>query len=236
MNENLKIFPLGDRAITIEFGNRISSELNDRVLSLAHFFTQNHFSGMNEIVPAYGSLTVFYNVYEVRKSFPGYSTAFDAVKGIIETALQNTTVFKKPKARLIRIPVCFDAEFAIDLEFVARENKLLPEATIEIFVNKTYRVFLLGFLPGFAYMGEVEEQIATPRKAAPRLQVPEGSVGIAGRQTGIYSLESPGGWQIIGRTPIRLFDPQNEPPTFLQAGDEVRFYEIDKNAFHVKKP
>jgi inhibitor of KinA len=85
-------------------------------------------------------------------------------------------------------------------------------------------------------MGEVEEQIATPRKAEPQVRVPEGSVGIAGRQTGIYSLESPGGWQIIGRTPIRLFDPRNEPPTFLQPGDEVRFYEIDKNAFHVKKP
>jgi inhibitor of KinA len=236
MNENLKIFPLGDRAITIEFGNRISSELNDRVLSLTHFFTQNPFSGMTEIVPAYGSLTVFYDVYEVRKSFPDYSTVFDAVKGIIETALRNATVLNKREVRLIRIPVCFDAEFAIDLEFVARENKLSPEAMIEIFVNKTYRVFLLGFLPGFAYMGEVEEQIATPRKAAPRVRVPEGSVGIAGRQTGIYSLESPGGWQIIGRTPIRLFDPQNEPPTFLQAGDEVRFYEIDKNAFHVKKP
>jgi KipI family sensor histidine kinase inhibitor len=126
---------------------------------------------------------------------------------------------------LIEIPVCFDERYALDLNFVASSNDLSPDKVIEIFLAVTYRVYMLGFLPGFSYMGEVDRRIATPRKSSPRLKVPKGSVGIAGKQTGIYSLESPGGWQIIGRTDIELFTPQAESPTFLHAGDSVRFYE-----------
>jgi KipI family sensor histidine kinase inhibitor len=104
-------------------------------------------------------------------------------------------------------------------------KNLTPDKVVEIFLSKTYRVFMLGFLPGFSYMGEVDERIVTPRRQTPRTKVPKGSVGIAGRQTGIYSLESPGGWQIIGRTIVELFTPEAETPTFLQAGDSVKFYE-----------
>ncbi|HEX9927079.1 MAG TPA: 5-oxoprolinase subunit PxpB, partial [Pyrinomonadaceae bacterium] len=118
-----------------------------------------------------------------------------------------------------------------DLDFIAAEKNLSSEEIIEIFLAATYRVFMLGFLPGFAYLGEVAEKIAVPRKQSPRLQVPAGSVGIAGRQTGIYSLASPGGWQIIGRTPLEMFNPDNQPPTRLQPGDRVRFYRIGKTDF-----
>ena len=222
-----KIFPLGDNALTIEFGNEISVELNNRVVQTAEFFERNRFDGLIETLPAYASLSIFYDVLLVRENFPEFTTAFAAVKHLSENALQNLDESSKINTRLIEIPVSFDAEFALDLEFVAQMNDLSPNDVVEIFLARTYRVYMLGFLPGFAYMGEVDERIATPRKTSPRLKVPKGSVGIAGGQTGIYSLESPGGWQIIGRTNVEIFTPNAESPTFLQAGDSVKFYEIN---------
>ncbi len=219
-----KIFPLGESALTIEFRNEISVELNNRVLTLANFFTENSFAGFEEVVPAYSSLTVFYDVLRVRKNFPEFTTAFETVKSFAENALKNSDDLQVKETRLIKIPVCFDEEFALDLKFVGTSNNLSPEKVIEIFLGKTYRVFMLGFLPGFAYMGEVDERIVTPRKQTPRAKVPRGSVGIAGKQTGIYSLASPGGWQIIGKTNVELFTPEAETPTFLQAGDLIQFY------------
>jgi inhibitor of KinA len=226
-----KIFPLGDGALTVEYGSEISVETNNRVLNLARYFDANSFAGFIEIVPAYGSLTVFYDVSDVRKTLTEFPSAFAAVKDFVEKSFENTSDFQETKSRLIEIPVCFDAEFALDLDFVASENNLSPKQVVEIFLGKRYRVFMLGFLPGFSYMGEVDKKIAVPRKAAPRLRVPAGSVGIAGTQTGIYSLASPGGWQIIGQTPIELFLPNTENPTFLRAGDSVKFYPIEKQDF-----
>jgi inhibitor of KinA len=220
-----KIFPLGESALTIDFGNEISVRLNTCVLKLANFFAENSFAGFEEIVPAYSSLTIFYDVFTVRKNYQEFSTAFEAVKSFAENALRNSSDFQTNELRTIEIPVCFDKKFALDLEFVAASSNLSPEKVVEIFVGKTYRVFMLGFLPGFSYMGEVDERISTPRKQTPRTKVPKGSVGIAGKQTGIYSLSSPGGWQIIGKTNIELFTPEAETPTFLQAGDSVKFHE-----------
>ena len=230
--DNLKIFPLGDAAAIVDFGNQISAETNDRVLSLAKYFDKNPFAGFIEIIPAYSSLTVFYDVFNVRRNNQNFETAFDFVSAEIEKALLETNENEQTETRLVEIPVCFDREFATDLDFIGAEKNLLPEEIIEIFLGETYRVFMLGFLPGFAYLGEVAEKIAAPRKQSPRLQVAAGSVGIAGRQTGIYSLASPGGWQIIGRTPLEMFNLENQPPTCLQAGDMVRFYRIRKTDFH----
>ena len=224
IEEKAKIFPLGDGALTIDFGNEISVRLNNRVLKLAGFFTGNSFAGFEEIVPAYSSLTIFYDVLKVRRNFPEFATAFEAVKSFAENALENSDNLQIKEPRLIKIPVCFDRGFALDLDFVAASNNLSPEKVVEIFLGKTYRVFMLGFLPGFSYMGEVDERIVTPRKQTPRTKVPKGSVGIAGKQTGIYSLASPGGWQIIGKTNIELFTPEADTPTFLRAGDSVQFY------------
>ncbi|MBA2621876.1 MAG: 5-oxoprolinase subunit PxpB [Acidobacteria bacterium] len=225
-----KIYSLGENALTVSFGDEISLATNERVLNLAsRFERENHFKGFVEIVPTYTSLTIFYDVPTVRKNFPEFATAFDAVKNFAETALRQTveTVENKQR-RLIEISVDFSSEFAPDLEFIATEKNLSAEVVIEIFTARTYRVFMLGFLPGFAYMGEVDERISVPRKQNPRELVPQGSVGIAGRQTGIYSLASPGGWQIIGRTDARLFTPELDVPTFLQAGDEVKFSRATK--------
>ena len=151
-------------------------------------------------------------------------------KTLCINALQNLNDAPESEPRLIEIPVDFGEEFAPDLDFVASINNLAPEKVIEIFTTQTYRVYMLGFLPGFAYMGEVDEQIAAPRKDSPRLKVQKGSVGIAGRQTGIYSLESPGGWQIIGKTDIEMFTPEAKTPTFLQPADLVKFYESSKDS------
>lgn len=219
-----KIFSLGDSALTIDFGNEISVELNDRVLRLAQIFDKHSFAGLIEIVPAYSSLTVFYDTFKVRRNSPEFLTAFAAVKSFVENALENSDTIQKVESRLVEIPVCFDREFAPDLDFIATENNLTKQRVIEIFLGETYRVFMLGFLPGFAYMGEVDRRIAAPRKLAPRLKVPTGSVGIAGTQTGIYSLTSPGGWQIIGRTDVELFTPNSKKLTLLQVGDSVKFY------------
>jgi inhibitor of KinA len=223
----MRFFPLGENALTLEFGNEISEKLNRRALKLAGYFDQNVFPGFIETVPAYASLTIFYDVFSVRKNFPRSATAFEAVKNITENALQKLEKAFEDKPRLIEIPVSFDPEFALDLEFVAESNNLKTREVIEIFTAKTYRVYMLGFLPGFAYMGEVDESIATPRKETPRLKVPKGSVGIAGKQTGIYSCESPGGWQIIGKSDLALFTPNAETPCLLQAGDLVKFYKTD---------
>ncbi|CAN5153487.1 5-oxoprolinase subunit B [soil metagenome] len=227
IDKDIKIFPLGDNALTVSFGKKISPELNNFVLKLAQFFEQNKFSGLIETVPAYASVSIFYDVLIVRKTFPEFQTAYSAVKKFAENALQNLNEIIESNPRLIEIPVNFNKEFALDLEFVAATNNLTPKKVIKIFTAQTYRVYMLGFLPGFAYMGEVDERIATPRKDSPRFEVPKGSVGIAGRQTGIYSLKSPGGWQIIGKINVELFTPEAETPTFLQAGDLVKFYEVD---------
>jgi len=219
----MKIFSLGESALTIDFGNEISFELNQKVLQLAFFFEKNPFPGMIEVFPAYSSLTIFYSVPEVRKKFPAYKTAFDAVKAEVEKALARSIEFIED-SHMFEIPVCFDKTYALDLDFIAYYCNLTSEEVIEIFLSRTYRVFMVGFLPGFAYMGEVDERIAVPRLEKPRTKVEKGSVGIAGRQTGIYPLASPAGWRIIGKTDVPIFNIHNqEKPALLKAGDLVRF-------------
>lgn len=223
VDRSVRIFPLGDSAITVEFGNTISPELNTRAIALTEHFTRNPFPGFVEAVPAYTSATVFYDLIAVSRADGGRTTAFDRVRAEVEAALKSIDTAGSAAGRLIEIPVAFDLAGEYDLAYVGERAGLAPSEVVERFVSATYRVYMLGFLPGFTYMGEVDETIATPRKETPRTKVPAGSVGIAGRQTGIYSLESPGGWQIIGRTSVPLFTPGSETPTLLQAGDQVRF-------------
>jgi inhibitor of KinA len=209
--------------VTIDFGNEISVELNTKAISLASHLESNPFPGFIEAVPAYSSVAVFYDLVEVRKEFPEYESAFDAVASIVRNALAHPQNEKDFERRLVEIPVDFSEGAALDLNVVAEFAGISREEVIERFLARSYRVYMLGFLPGFAYMGEVDESIAAPRKDSPRIKVPKGSVGIASRQTGIYPLESPGGWQIIGRTEVEMFDPNADPPSRLKGGDEVRF-------------
>jgi len=225
-HDSYRIFPLGTDALTIEFGSEISEGLNQKVVNFAEIVQQNPFQGMIEIVPAYSSVTVFYDLSIVKKHFPEFQTAFEAVKYFIEKALSQIISHKLSNSKEIEIAVSFEKEFALDLPFVAARNNLTESEIIEIFTSKVYRVYMLGFLPGFAYMGEIDQRIAVPRRGSPRLVVPKGSVGIAGRQTGIYPFDSPGGWQIIGKTNFPLFSPESKIPCSLQVGDLVKFISI----------
>lgn len=218
-----KIFPLSDNAITIDFGNVIDEKINDLVMELFRLCTENSFVGMIEAVPAYASLTIFYDVVKVRKANSSYKTAFGFVENYLTEILQKVDNQVKRAINLIEIPVIYDGE---DLAFVAESNNLSIEEVIEIHTTPKYRVFMMGFLPGFAYMGGLDARIATPRKATPRTKVPAGSVGIAGNQTGIYPSESPGGWQLIGRTELQLYTPNSQEITLLKAGDLVKFVRI----------
>ena len=224
----MRIFPLGENALTVEFSNKISFSANDKVVRLNEYFEKSKFDGFLETVPAYSSLTVFYDLLRVRRCFPDFSTAFAAVSFLVNEGLKKIDFSPLPNKNPVEIPVNFNREFAPDLPFVAEHNNLKIEEVIEIFVGKIYRVFMLGFLPGFSYMGEIDKRIAAPRKQTPRLNVSQKSVGIAGRQTGIYPLDSPGGWQIIGRANVELFTPDSEKPVFLSVGDSVKFIAVTK--------
>ncbi len=221
-----RIFPLGENALTIEFGNELSEPLNAAAMNLADYFDANRFPGYVEAVPAIASLTVFYKLHEVRANLSENSTAFEFVKKLVETAAKNPVGMRSLNSRVIEVPVSFREEYALDLTFIAENTELSTKDVIEIFISKIYRVYMLGFLPGFAYMGIVDERIVVPRKASPRLIVPKGSVGIAGRQTGIYPNESPGGWQIIGRTDLDLLTPDEASPCLFIPGDAVRFVDV----------
>jgi inhibitor of KinA len=169
-----------------------------------------------------------YDVVSIRKHHP---SAFEWVKKEVERAIQECSDDDALPARSLRIPVCYDSAFGVDLKTLARTSKLLVNEVIALHTQQTYRVYMLGFLPGFPYMGIVDDKIATPRLSTPRKHVPAGSVGIAGNQTGIYPVDSPGGWNIIGRTPVKLFDPESESLALLQPGDEVSFIPISKSAY-----
>lgn len=227
MTDEPKIFPLGDNAVTIDFGNEISVALNDKAVSLAAFLDANPFPGFIEAVPAYSSVAVFYDLAAHRRASLATSTVFDSVKSQIDLALAEAIQVSHLDSRTVDIDVDFGEAAAPDIGFVCDYSGLSRAEVIDLFTSPTYRIYMLGFLPGFAYLGDVDERIAAPRRDSPRLRVPKGSVGIAGRQTGVYPLESPGGWQIIGRTSLEMFRPDDPVPCLLKPGDCVRFVPMD---------
>jgi inhibitor of KinA len=233
LNRDFKIFCLGDSAATIDLGNSINETLNLKIIAMQQWLSLHAFDGMKDLVVAYGSLSVIYDTLIVKKKYAGSSTAFEFVKLKLEEAWEQSVVKENFDKDAIKIPVCYDDNFAPDINFLSSENKLTKEEIIQIHISKTYRVYMIGFLPGFSYMGEVDERLIIPRKNEP-IPVVAGSVGIAGSQTGIYPVNSPGGWQIIGRTPVKLFDAFSEPHVKISIGDHVQFYQITKNEFDGK--
>lgn len=226
-----RIFPLGDTAITVDFGNRIDEALNNEVIARVNQLQQYPLPGMIEVVPAYSSFTVCYDVLSVKKTINAEQTVFELIKQQLVERLQQPVHPKKTVLEIISIPVCYDIEFALDIQYLAGTKNISVDEVIDIHTSKNYKVYMLGFLPGFAYMGEVDERIIMPRKLQP-VNITPGSVGIAGKQTGIYPFASPGGWQIIGRTPLKLFDTGNEEPALLKAGLTIQFYSISKTDFY----
>lgn len=224
------LFSLGDSAITIEFGNRIDEGINRAVMARYQQFRHQQFPGFIEAVPAYSTLTIYYDPVFIRKILPEGKTAFEYTRSRITEMMGIELPPEETGSRLVRIPVCYDPSLATDLEKLLVEKQLSSEELISLHTGRIYRVYMMGFLPGFAYMGEVEERLASARKPRP-MPTKAGSVGLAGRQTGIYPFASPGGWQIIGMTPVQLFNRNRKDPALLQAGDRVQFYSIDKYEF-----
>ena len=230
------IYPLGDRAVTVRFGTELTDQAARKVLALKSSLEANPIQGFDELVPAYATLTVFYDPVHVRqmaydRTSP-YRTVSDIVSGMIRERLQHLdpTVEAMPSA-VVEVPVCYEEDYAPDMGFVADHSGVSVEDVIRLHLSATYRVYMTGFVPGFPYMGEVDRRLEVPRRREPRSRVVPGSVALAGRQTGIYPIETPGGWQVIGRTPLRLFDPRREPCCLLQAGEQVRFRRIGKDEF-----
>lgn len=224
----VQIRPLSDSALIIQAGDGINEAIHMKVKSIMTALGNHPFSGFVEAVPAYNSVTVYYNPLDVYFSTieKGFIIPYEVVKTKILSLICQSYIVEKADARVVKIPVVYGGDMGPDLAFVAKHNGLTTDEVIRIHSSTEYLVYMLGFAPGFPFMGGMDQQIATPRKETPRLAIAPGSVGIAGSQTGIYPLETPGGWQIIGRTPSRLFLPEQSAPTLLHPGDRIRFVPI----------
>lgn len=213
---------MGDRGLLLEFGDEISHEVNERVRRMALAIRKEAIPGIVETVPTYRSLLIFYDPLTL---------PLDRLKKRLQQIEEDLEEIPLPEPKLTRIPAVYGDGYGPDLDFVARYHQISPEEVIRLHCSKPYFIYMIGFMPGYPYMGELPDSLITPRLKTPRLSVPKGSVAIAQRQTGIYSMESPGGWQIIGRTPVELFDPGRVPPSLLQMGDLVEFYPISRKDF-----
>lgn len=212
----------GDKGLVVEFGNEISEAVNQKVRNVYLAIQKNRIPGIYEMTPTYRSLLIQYNPLEIE---------VDRLINDLEQIEKSLDSIELPKPRIVEIPTIYGGEFGEDLGFVAEHNGLSEDEVIKIHSSVDYRIYMLGFSPGFPYLGGMSEKIETPRLKTPRTKIPAGSVGIAGKQTGIYPMESPGGWQLIGRTPLKLYDPVRETPIMLQAGDYIRFVPIDRDEY-----
>lgn len=228
--QEIQFIPLSECAVLLSFGNTIDNAIHEKLMQAKKITEENPFIGFIETVPAYNSLTVFYNPKEVNKVAETISASvIHQLKQIIETAEQSSV--QKITESTITIPVCYEEEYGIDLNELSAQLKLSIKEIIELHTKQLYKVFMIGFTPSFPYMGILDEQLFTKRKAQPRISVEPGSVAIAGNQTGIYPLSTPGGWNIIGKTPLKLFDQQKENPFLLKAGDTIQFTSITKKEY-----
>jgi len=222
MYDEARYLMSGDKGLVVEFGNEISEPVNEKVRGMYLAIQKSQMPGIYELIPTYRSLLIQYNPLEIE---------IDSLIEKLSEIEKDLGAIDLPKPRIVEIPTIYGGEFGEDLGFVAEHNGLSEDEVIKIHSSIDYRIYMLGFTPGFSYLGGMSEKIATPRLKTPRTKIPGGSVGIAGKQTGIYPMESPGGWQLIGRTPVKLYDPASETPIILQAGDYIRFIPIDKDEY-----
>ncbi|HVY04343.1 MAG TPA: 5-oxoprolinase subunit PxpB [Burkholderiales bacterium] len=222
-----RFFPMGDRAIVVEFGDRMDVALSAHIAALAQRLRDSRPIGVRDIVPAYTTLTLHYDPAAVGAGSSPYEALAETIGSWIERQPAGASI----EGRTVEIPVCYGGAFGEDLEPLARTRGLSVDEAIAIHSETTYYVHLLGFVPGFAYLGGLDARLSMPRRQTPRPRVPAGSVAIANEQTAVYPLETPGGWQVIGRTPLQLFRPDAMPPSVLNAGDAVRFVPISAQRF-----
>jgi inhibitor of KinA len=213
-SQNIQFIPSGDAALILKAGDDISPGTNAVVRKLLFVIEQEKIGGVLDLLPSYNELMVCYD--PVRLDLQEITRRLEIlVDDLVHVAL--------PRSNRVTIPVAYGGEYGPDLEEVAAHSGLSPDEVVRIHSSADYLVYMLGFTPGFCYLGGMDDRIATPRKKSPRLKIPAGAVGIAGNQTGIYPLESPGGWQLIGQTPLKLFDPGRKDPFLIKQGDILRF-------------
>jgi inhibitor of KinA len=233
----MDIVPLGDSALIVrmrdQFDDAPEETLNE-VLRTFHQLRSAAIPGVIELATAYTSVTVFFDPIAVAKTGVTAGDEFESFATRIRAAVADVPKpgwTRRSPSRTVEIPVCYDPQFAADLGDVARHAKISAKEVVDLHSAAEYRVSCIGFVPGFPFLAGLAKKLATPRRDVPRKEIPAGSVGIGGAQTGIYPLRSPGGWNLIGRTPVRLFDPKRNPPTLLRAGDHVRFRAITREEF-----
>lgn len=218
------ISPVGDTALLISFGDVISPAINYKIRRMIEMIEDMKDPAIREMIPAYTSLLIQYDALE--SSYKELKTRLEPIVSI------PVEISEEDCVTVIEIPTAYGGEYGPDLSVVAAHNHMSEDEVVSIHSGRDYLVYMLGFIPGFAYLGGMDSRIATPRLQTPRQSIPAGSVGIAGEQTGIYPSQSPGGWQIIGRTPITMYDLQREMPSLLSAGQYVRYVPIDEEVFH----
>lgn len=207
----------GDRGIRIQLGDTISKKTNKRIRNFSALLEKEKIPGVIEWIPTYTALSIYYDPFLI-----SYDLLQDRMKSLYEKLSQVDL----PPAEMIEIPVFYGGKYGSDLEFVAEHNRLTTQEVINLHTDTEYLIYMMGFSPGFPYLGGMSEEIAAPRLATPRAKIPAGSVGIAGSQTGVYPTESPGGWRIIGRTPLKLYNPNSNSPILLRTGNYIRFLSI----------
>ncbi|HZR06617.1 MAG TPA: 5-oxoprolinase subunit PxpB [Candidatus Udaeobacter sp.] len=233
----MEIIPLGDSALIVRVRDRFGDEPEQTVDTVLRAFQQLQSAaipGVIELAPAYTSVAVFFDPITVGKEIEIPDNVFDWLATRIRAAVAGDADpgrIGRSRSQTVEIPVCYDPEFALDIDHVARGAKMSPSEVIRLHSSVEYRVACIGFVPGFPFLAGLPEKLATPRREVPRKEITPGSVGIGGAQTGIYPLRSPGGWNLIGRTPLRLFDPEKNPPALLRAGERVRFRKITRGEF-----
>lgn len=227
MYEKAKYLVSGDSALNMEFGNSISEEINKKIRAMTSAVEMKEVYGIMELVPTYRSLMIHYDPLKVD---------FYELVNTLKKIEENVDNIKLPAPEVIEVPILYGGDWGPDIENVARYNNISVEEVVEIHTSKEYLIFMLGFTPGFPYLGGMDTRIAAPRLQTPRTRIPGGSVGIAGEQTGIYPVSSPGGWQLIGSTPIKLFDPHRENPILLKSGNYIKFKSINEEEYQkIKK-
>ena len=224
MENSVRFLFSGDSALVIEFGNEISADINKKIRKMMDDIKKENIDGIVELVPTYCSLLINYDVLKI-----DYNTLVEKLKTFLNNDLETA---EGEEVTLVEIPTLYNDEVGPDLSYVAEHNKLSKEEVIKIHTGADYLVYMLGFMPGFTYLGGMSEKIATPRLESPRLQIYPGSVGIAGKQTGMYPSMSPGGWRIIGRTPLKLYNPDSDTPVYISSGDYVRYVSISEEEYN----
>jgi KipI family sensor histidine kinase inhibitor len=220
--QNIQILTEGDSSLLVEFGKEISPDINRKISATVQLLKEQHIEGVVDLIPAFCSLLINYDPRVI---------SYEEISERIQAIIKLDAKAGEQKKKIYEIPVCYGGKYGPDIANIAEHAGLTEEEVIKIHSSRDYLIYMLGFLPGFCYLGGLDERIHTPRLANPRIKINAGSVGIGGSQTGIYPLDSPGGWQLMGMTPVKTYDPERETPILVEAGDYIRFVPIDEEEY-----